>query len=310
MRIKNIYSALWIFGLFSLSIQLQAQELNARVEVNVTGSGEISNIDKNVWTALQTQCNTFLNSTKWTGDVFESVEKIECNFLFNFKSMPSANKYSGTLTVTSRRPVYGSGYHTPLINILDEEITIEYQLNQAFDYSNSSYLNNLSSILSFYAYIIIGLDYDSYSMDGGAPYFQRALQISQLAQTSSGESGWTPSSSKLRNRYVLAEELTSPSYNAFHKFMYDYHRRGFDQFITEFNASRPIVFDALNFQLQELYQQKTTSYLLYLALNAKRDEALNLVKDAPKNESTELLKTMSRIDGANISRWNTAASAQ
>src|SRR5690606_9046956 len=91
MRIKNIYSALWIFGLFSLSIQLQAQELNARVEVNVTGSGEISNIDKNVWTALQTQCNTFLNSTKWTGDVFESVEKIECNFLFNFKSMPSAN---------------------------------------------------------------------------------------------------------------------------------------------------------------------------------------------------------------------------
>lgn len=298
-----------IFTAFSLNTQSFAQELMARVEVNVTGSGEIANVDKNVWTALQTQCNTFLNNTKWTTDVFEQSEKIECNFLINLKNAVSTNKYSGTLTVTARRPVYGSSHHTPSINILDEDFTIEYQLNQVFDYSSTTYLNNLSSILSFYAYIIIGLDYDSFTSNGGAPYFQKALQIAQLAQTSSGDKAWAPQASKLRNRFVLVEELNSPSYDVFHKFMYDYHRKGFDQFITDFDPARVIVFNSLK-SLENLYTQKSTSYLLYLALNAKRDEAFNLIKDAPKNESAELVKVMNKIDPANASRWNKAASGQ
>lgn len=301
---KNIYIIIGILGLSITSTY--AQELAARVEVSVTGSGEIANIDKNIWTALQTQCNTFLNSTKWTTEIFEQNEKIECNFLFNLKSKTAENKYSGTLTVTARRPVYGTSYYTPTINILDEDISIEYQLNQVFDYSSTAYLNNLSSILSFYAYIIIGLDYDSYSPLGGSPYYQRALQIAQLAQTSSGETGWAPQSSKLRNRFILIEELNSPSYEAFREFMYDYHRNGFDQFVTDFDLNRPKVFEAFK-KLEFVYTQKSSSYLLYLALNAKRDELLNLIKDAPKNESADLIKAMNKIDGANAARWNKAA---
>lgn len=301
---KNIFALLIGVGL-SLSTTF-AQELTARVEVSVTGSGEIANVDKNIWTALQTQCNTFLNSTKWTNDVFEQNEKIECNFLFNLKNKTGENKYSGTLTVTARRPVYGTSYYTPTINILDEDISIEYQLNQVFDYSSTSYLNNLSSILSFYAYVIIGLDYDTYSPLGGSQYYQKALQIAQLAQTSSSETGWAPQSSKLRNRFVLIEELNSPSYEAFREFMYDYHRKAFDQFVTDFDTNRPLAFEAFK-KLEFVYTQKSSSYLLYLALNAKRDEMLNLIKDAPKNESAELIKIMNKIDGANAARWNKAA---
>lgn len=289
--------------------QVHAQELIARVEVNVTGSGEIANIDKNTWTALQTQCNTFLNSTKWTSDVFEQAEKIECNFLINLKSMTSTNKYSGTLTVTARRPVYGSSYYTPTINILDEDFEIEYQLNQTFDYSSTAYINNLGSVMSFYAFIIIGLDYDSYSLNGGSQYFQKALQIAQLAQTSSTEKGWTPKANNLRNRFTLVEELSSPAMESFHEFMYQYHRLGFDQFFTNFDQNRPIVYEAAR-SLEVLYNQKSTSYLLYLSLNAKRDELLNLIKDSPKNESESLVKIMSKIDGANAARWNKAQAGQ
>jgi len=282
----------------------RAQELQARVEVSITGSGEIQNVDKNIWSALESQCTNFLNNTKWTSETFEQGEKIECNFLFNLKSGSAGDgKYSGTLTVTSRRPVYGSSYYTPLLNILDEDLTIVYQLNQVFDYSSTTYLNNLSSILSFYAYIIIGLDYDSFAPQGGTPYFTKALQIAQLAQVSSSEKGWRLESNKLRSRWVMIEELTSPAYDPFRKFMYDYHRSAFDQFFSDFEGKRAIAFQALS-SLEDIHRQKPSSYLLYIALNAKRDEAINLMKDAPKGEITELIKTMSKIDGANANRWN------
>lgn len=303
---KKSFSYICLSGLLSLAglSQSYAQELQARVEVSITGGGEIANVDKSIWSALESQCTNFLNNTKWTSETYEQYEKIECNLLFNLKSgSASDGKYSGSLTVTSRRPVYGSSYYTPILNVLDEDFTIVYQLNQVFDYSSTTYLNNLSSILSFYAYMIIGLDYDSFSPLGGTPYFNKAMQIAQLAQVSSAEKGWRLESNKLRSRWVMIEEITSPAYEPFRTFMYDYHRNAFDQFFSDFDAKRPLAFQALA-RLEEIHKQKASSYLLYIALNAKRDEALNLMKDAPKPEIVDLIKIMNKIDGANANRWN------
>lgn len=279
--------------------QAAAQELNATVKVT---SQKITNMDPSIFKALETSVKQFLNNTRWTSDVYGPEERIECSFLINITDAPSSDYFSGEITVSSRRPVYGSAYYCTMLNHKDELFSFSYVPFQPMEFSETSFLNNLTSVLSFYAYIIIGIDYDSFSPEGGSPYFNKARQIVQNAQQTS-EAGWKSFDKAGRNRFTLSDDILNPAFKSYRTFLYKYHREGFDRFYNDFATGRKNAIDALT-GIEEIFKQRPNSFLLQVFFNSKRDEAINMLKDAPKAETTNIVQIMRKVDGAYASRWD------
>lgn len=282
-----------------MATQAEAQELNATVKVT---SQKITNMDPSIFKALETSVKQFLNNTRWTSDVYAPEERIECSFLINITDAPSSDYFSGEITVGSRRPVYGSAYFCTMLNHKDELFSFSYVPFQPMEFSETSFLNNLTSVLSFYAYIIIGIDYDSFSPEGGSPYFNKARQIVQNAQQTS-ESGWKSFDKAGRNRFTLSEDILNPAFKNYRTFLYKYHREGFDRFYNDFATGRKNAIDAL-MGIEDIFKQRPNSFLLQVFFNSKRDEAINMLKDAPKTETTAIVQVMRKVDGAYASRWD------
>lgn len=282
-----------------LAIQSQAQELNATVKVT---NQKVTNMDPTIFTALETSIKQFLNNTRWTSDVYAQEERIKCSFLINITDAPSSDYFKGEITVVSNRPVYGSAFECNMLNIKDENFNISYVPFQPMEFSETAYLNNLTSILSFYAYMIIAIDYDSFSPEGGSPYFNKARQIVQNAQQSS-ELGWKSFDNAGRNRFTLSEDILNPAFKSYRNFLYKYHREGFDNFYNDFENARRKAIEAL-MSIEEIYKQRPNSFLLQIFFNSKRDEAINMLKDAPKTETLSLVQVMRKVDGAYSSRWD------
>ena len=285
--------------LVTLSGAANAQELNATVKVTAQ---KITNMDPSIFKALETSIKQFLNNTRWTSDVFSAEERIECNFLINILDAPSSDYFQAEITVGSRRPVYGSAFYCTMLNHKDEQFNFNYVPFQSMEFSETSFLNNLTSVLSFYAYMIIAIDYDSFSPDGGSPYFNKARQIVQNAQQSS-EGGWKSFDKAGRNRFTFSEDILNPAFKNYRVFLYKYHREGFDNFYTDFQNSRRKAIEAL-MGIEEIFKQKPNSFLLQIFFNSKRDEAINMLRDAPKVETTNLVQVMRKVDGAYASRWD------
>lgn len=283
----------------AFGFQTHAQELNATVKVTAQ---KITDVDPTIFTALETSAKQFLNNTRWTNDVFSSEERIKCSFLINVTEAPSADYFKGEITIVSNRPVYGSTFECNLFNHKDVRFNFNYVPFQPMEFSETSFLNNLTSVLSFYAYMVIGLDYDSFSPEGGTPYLNKARQIVQNAQQSP-EDGWKAFDAGGRNRFTLAEDMLNPAFSDYRTFLYTYHREGFDHFYNDFDNARRKTIEAL-LTMEGIHKQRPNSFLLQVFFNSKRDEAINLLKDAPKSETTNLVQVMKRIDGANSSRWD------
>jgi hypothetical protein len=271
--------------------------LKAQVQVVAP---QIANVDPNIFKQLETSCNQFLNNTKWTSDIFAPEEKIECSFLINITESPSSDYYKGTIQVSSRRPVYASSYTCSMLNIKDEDFNINYIPFQVMEFSEQSNLSNLTSILAFYAYYVIALDYDSFSPEGGSPYFKKAQNIVLNAQGSS-EKGWK-SFENNRNRYWMVDDMLNPAFKTYRQMMYTYHRQGFDLFAQDYVNARKTAMESLK-SMEEIYKQRPNAFLLQIFFNAKRDEAISMLKDAPKNEIQPVVQAIAKIDGAFASRW-------
>jgi hypothetical protein len=170
------------------------------------------------------------------------------------------------------------------------------------EFSETSFLNNLTSVLSYYAFIILAMDYDSFSPDGGSAFYTKANQIVQNAQQTP-ELGWKSFDSGGRNRYTLSEDLLNPAFKNFRTFLFKYHREGFDHFYNDFEKSRTKAIEAL-LSIEEIFKQRPNSFLLQVFFNSKRDEAINMLKDAPLIEKQNLVQVMRKVDGANASRWD------
>lgn len=292
---KVLYIAILALG----TLQAQAQELNASVKVTYQ---KVTNMDPAIFTALETSVKQFLNNTRWTSDVYSPEERIKCSFLINITDAPSTDYFKGELTVVSNRPVYGSVFECNMLNIKDGNFDFNYVPFQPMEFSETSYLNNLTSMLSFYAYMIIALDYDSYAPEGGTPYLTKARQIVQNAQQAP-EAGWKSFDNAGRNRFTLSEDLLNPAFKAYRAFTYKYHREGFDHFYNDFENSRKKAIEAL-MTIEDIYKQRPNSFLLQIFFNSKRDEAINMLKDAPKTETLALVQVMRKVDGAYSSRWD------
>lgn len=281
------------------AVNVRAQELNATVNVSFQ---KVTNMDPSIFKALESSVKQFLNNTRWTSDVYAPEERIECGFLINVIDAPSSDYFKAEITVSSRRPVYGSAFYCTMFSHKDDMFSFNYVPFQPMEFSETAFLNNLTSVLSFYAYMIIGIDYDSFSPEGGSPYFNKARQIVQNAQQSP-EMGWKSFDKAGRNRFTLSEDLLSPAFKSYRTFLYKYHREGFDHFYNDFENSRKNAIDAL-MGIDDIFKQRPNSFLLQVFFNSKRDEAINMLKGLPTSETTALVQVMRKVDGAYSSRWD------
>lgn len=275
-----------------------SQELNCTVEV-ISPTLKSSPENKQILEALQQSVYNLMNSTKWTDDQFQNHEKIECNLLITVNSIKSLKQFEATLQVSSRRPIFNSNYNSPLVNTLDKSFNFNYELNSPLVYSQSAYTDDLSGVLSYYAYYIIGMDYDSYSLEGGTSYFVKAQQISGLAQ-SSGGSGWD--SKDINSRYWIIENVVSAQFKQMRKSVYEYHRLGLDIAYEDPKTSVSSITKAITY-LQDVHARQPGSINMRIYFAAKADEVINIYSEADATEKNTVFNIVRRIDPGNIAKY-------
>ena len=290
---RKILSVLFAF-LFSF--QVTSQELDAQVIVN---SDLVNQTNQQIFKTLERTLNEFINTQVWTEQVFLNQEKITCSFVFNLSAY-SNDQFEATLQVQSERPVYQTNYDSPVLNFLDKDITFSYQEFQPLFFNESSFESNLISLISFYAYVIIGLDADTFLQNGGNRYFEKARQVVNLAQ-SSVRKGWKPGDG-LRNRFWLIDSLRSNTFKEYRQTMYNYHRSGLDQMTNDPIAGKKALMLSIQ-DLEPLFQRRPNAFLLQLFFDAKVEEIVNLFQEGPKidfKKTEDVLKKIAPFFGG---RW-------
>lgn len=267
-----------------------AQELNCVVTINV--GPKIQTTDRNVFRDMKNGLQQFLNTRKWTPDAFQSHEKINCSLLININEMPSIGIFSASVQIQSARPVYNSNYTSLLLNFADRDWEFEYIESQPLEFNDNTYTNNLTSMLAFYAYVIIGMDYDSFSELGGTPHFQKALNVVNNAQ-SSNRPGWQALGNN-RNRYALIESLINPQMADVRKSYYSYHRLALDTFEKTPDQSREVILKGLK-DIKRARDLNPNAILIISFFDAKSKELANIYSDGAlpiRREAYDLITVM------------------
>ncbi|TSD64169.1 DUF4835 family protein [Inquilinus sp. KBS0705] len=292
MKRYLLLSILFLYGCVA-----KAQDLNARVKI-LTPKIQVAN--KRIFQTLETAMKDFLNGRKWSQDPILPQERIECNFVLNITSWDGSSNFSGDLQVQSSRPVYGSTYTTTLLNINDKDVDFTYNEGQTIDFSDQNFQGNLSSVMAFYAYVIIGLDYDSFSRFGGTNYFLAAQNVALNAQTSSFK-GWKAFDSNL-NRYWLSENLNNKLYQNLRGVIYDYHRYGLDVMADNASKGRKAILADLSI-LAQVDRKRLGSYFPLVFFTAKNAELVSVLSGASSQEKAQAVNILSQADPANGNKY-------
>lgn len=291
---RKLFIFLFIFGAFKPAF---SQELNCQVQVL---SSQIAGTDKRVFESMQTAIYEFMNTRKWTNESFKIEERIDCSILINITEKIGSDEFKGTLQIQARRPVYKTSYNTALLNFNDNDISFKYLESQPLEFVENTYSGNLSSILGFYAYFIIGLDYDSFALNGGTPYLQKALGVVNNAQ-SSGYQGWKAFDSD-KNRYWLINNMLDATYTSMRECMYNYHRKGLDVMADNKESGRAVILESL-VDLKKVHQVKPLSFSLQVFFIAKADEIVNLFCGAYADEKAKVTTLLNEIDPTNSNKY-------
>jgi hypothetical protein len=278
------------------------QELKCNVQIV---SQQIQGTNKQVFQTLQTAVYEFMNNMVWTNHVYSIDERIECNLMFNITEQLSADEFKGTLQIQSRRPVYNTNYNTVMFNYMDNDIHFRYVEFEPLEFDQTQYLSSLTSLLAFYAYVIIGLDYDSFSFEGGTPYYQKSDNIVNNAQNAR-EVGWKSfESTSHRNRYWLINDLLDEKYAPIREFIYRYHRLGLDVMDSKVVEGRAVIAEAV-VSLQKVYRQKPDPFmqLLKVIMDAKADELVNIFSESFTEEKNRVVAILQEIDPSNKSKYD------
>jgi hypothetical protein len=290
MRNIVIFSFLLFFGL------TQAQELNCTVTFS---TDQVGATNQQVFKTLKKSLTEFVNNTKWTEQTYKGAEKIECSFFFTITAY-NADQFTGTLQVQASRPVYNSTYMSPILNINDKEINFNYIEFQNLTFNPNSFDSNLLSIMAFYANLIIGMDADTYALEGGSKSLESAQNIANLAQQSQIK-GWSQSE-KNQNRYFIITDMLSPTFVSFRKTMYEYHLKAMDKMAENPKESKENIKSALK-TLTEVSDSRPNSFLVRLFFDAKADEIVSIYTDGPKIDVTEVINALNRLSPTNSSKW-------
>ena len=288
---------IFTFIFLIISVSSFAQELNCTVSVM---SPQVQNTEKRIFESLQKDIREFMNSTRWTNDLYAIEERIECSILITVTERLSNDKYKATMQIQSSRPTYMTSYNTVMLNVNDQDFTFNYLENQPLQFQANQHVNNLTSVLAFYAYMIIGTDYDSFSLKGGEPHFQKALQIVNNAQNES-ERGWKAFEGS-KNRYWLIENMLNARYEDFRGVMYKYHREGLDIMQSDVNTGRQAITECLK-PLKTIRMDQPNSYLMTVFFTAKVDEMINIFKEAFPDVKTKAANELMQMDPANANKY-------
>jgi hypothetical protein len=281
-------------------ISAVSQELRCNVTVNAS---KIQGTNKNIFSTLQSSLNDFMNGTKWTNHTFSEEERIDCSVLITVNEY-NGSRCSGSAQVQARRPVYGSSYQTIILNHVDEDFAFDYIEFDRLDFDLRTFKSNITSLMSFYAYLILGIDYDSFSLKGGSPFFENAQIIITNAQRENYQ-GWNPyENANRKNRFWIIETVLSNASSYERNAYYRYHRLGLDQLSTDAIEARKQIMQALN-DIKRSAEEQTESSTPYLRLffDAKADELINIFTEAPKDEKTEVHKLLISVDSFNPNKY-------
>ncbi|MBS0000163.1 MAG: DUF4835 family protein [Cyclobacteriaceae bacterium] len=291
---KLIYCLILVFFVASPST---GQELYCQVIVN---ADRVQTTERNIFRDMENSFEQFMNNTKWTNDVYRMHERIVCNVSITIESMPSIGSFNATVQIQAARPVYDSNYETLLLNFADREWQFEYVESQPLQYNENTYNSNLVSMLSFYAYIILGLDFDSFGLLAGEPYYDIAQNIVTLAQ-SSDRPGWQAFDSN-RNRYWLVENLRNQQMEGIRQGMYQYHRLGLDRFITEPDEARNEILKVLQ-EIQKIKELKPNAIIVISFFDAKTDEIASIFSEGNMQVRREAYNILTEIDPTKTEKY-------
>lgn len=303
MQLKNRIVVIVLFTLVSKVIG--AQELQAKV--TVLANRIYNNTDRSLFQTLQTALTNFLNNRRWTSDTYQSSEKITCNFLINLDQQIDQNTFKASLTIQAARPVYNTSYVSPIVNYRDADFTFKYIQFQAIDFNENRIqgtdplVANLTATLVYYVYIILGIDYDSFSIKGGASFFTKAQNIVNNAPEASDISGWRPFDG-LRNRHWLADNLNNSRYNIIHDAFYTYFRNGLDKMYENEEEAREQILQALNYFNSFNTENPNTMVLQFFVQN-RMQEFVQLFKNAPPQQKQRAVDLLQKIDLPNAASY-------
>ena len=283
-----------ILALIAMSIAMKAQELKCNISIN---SEQVQGSNKAVFTTLQQSMEEFVNTQRWTNMTFQEKERIECSMMIVVKSVQD-NMFVCEFTCQSRRPVFGTTYTTPTLNIKDANFTFTYQEYDRMEFQHNTFTSNLTALVAYYCYLIIGHDMDSFAKLGGPPYFQVCEDIVTSAQSASLDNaemvGWKAFESN-RNRYALTNNLMDEAFKKYRAYYYDYHRHGLDEMVNNVANGRARIAKDIKV-LKEAYNARPATYLVGTFLDAKSDELVNIFKSGTADEKKMVYELLMDID--------------
>lgn len=283
-----------------------AQELDCKVKIM---SAAIVNVDKEVFATMEKAIADFLNTRKWTTDEYDVQEKIEVNVMINLTGRTSeADVYNATLTVQASRPVYNSTYSSSLINYIDRDVTFRYSQFTPLQFDDNRVVgsdplaSNLTAILAYYMYLILGLDYDSFAPEGGAAFLKRAQHIVNNApEQGNGIAGWKAVENN-KNRYWIIDQLLSPRFSELRNYWYVLHREGLDKMYNKPEEARTKILAGIP-ELGKINKENPASILLQFFFNAKADEIIRIVAQLPREERGKYTAVLAQIDVPNAAKY-------
>ena len=295
MKKVLIFTIIGVMGMAA-----SAQELLCRVSVSTNNLKGV-NVDKTIFRTLEQNLTSFMNDRKWSEYTFKSEERIECAIQLEVTEADENDIFKGRISVQLSRPVYNSSYHSPLLSYQDNYVRFKYTVNQQFDYDENSYLWTITSIAAYYANLFLAITFDSYSVGGGTPYYNKCVSI--ISNAPNGEIGWLNTSKENNNRYWLLESFTNPRYEPLRKFIYQYHRQGMD--IMHQNTANGIstILSALE-SLQSLYNTYPGNAGISILCTTKSIELVNLFSEAAIEQKQKAVNILKRLNPANSEKYD------
>mgnify|MGYP000686980713 CR=1 FL=1 len=295
----SISATIFCSALFLIGLTVRAQELNAEVQVL---SPNIQSTNKQVFTTLETAIINFLNTRKWTGETYQPEERIKCSFIINITEWNN-EQFKGTLQIQYSRPIFKSGYNSPVLVHMDNDFQFEYLEFDRLDFSENTSLSNLTSVLAYYVYVIIGMDHDTYAKKGGDPFYDQALAIVNNSQNN-GFPGWSGFSGGNKNRFWLIDNLQNPAFDGIRLCWYQYHRQGMDLMFdpAQQNLAKKNIKTSL-MQLDEVNNKRPNSFLMQLFFDAKSQEIINIFSGGDPMNLADLKEVLIEIDGNNANKY-------
>ena len=302
---KNLFILVAICFTYLFS---NSQEIQAKLTVNVDKDKIPSTVDRKIFQTLQSGLTNFINNRKWTSDAFQTTEKIQVSFFLNIRDVGSSNVYKASLTVQAARPAYNSTYQCPLVNFIDDNVVFKYVEFQPIEFNenrvqgNDALVSNLTAVFAYWVNIILGFDYDSFSLRGGDPYFTKAQNIVNNAPESGEITGWKNYESQ-RNRYWLTENLNNNRFALFHDAMYAYYRTGMDLLYEKEDEGRNGVLNCLNY-LSTINKDNPNSMIMQVFFQGRSAELVKVFSKANKDTRDRALNHLLKLDVTNARLYN------